>query len=134
LAINKSIQWTISQLLNKVGIREVDHVKDGFRSRKKVKLIHGFRKFFKTQLLQSHVESTIRIMLMGQDLKLDEAYDRPSFDFIVSEYEKAIDALTIDPTKKMARRIQTLEVEKNQFEILAGEIEALKRKMNKLSI
>jgi len=66
-------------------------------------------------------------MLMGQDLKLDEAYDRPSFDFIVSEYEKAIDALTIDPTKKMARRIQTLEVEKTEIQALALELEKVKK-------
>jgi hypothetical protein len=124
-----AIQWTISQLFNKVGIREVDHVEGGFRKRKKVKLIHGFRKFFKTQLLQSHVDSTIRKMLMGQDLKLDDAYDRPSFDFIVSEYGKAIDALTIDPTKRMARRIQTLEVEKTQFDRLAAQIKALEAKI-----
>jgi len=126
---NKSIQYSISLLLNKVGIREVDHVKDGFRSRKKVKLIHGFRKFFKTQLLQSHVESTIRIMLMGQDLKLDEAYDRPSFDFIVSEYEKAIDLLTIDPANRLRKKVEKLEVEKTQFDRLAAQIAALEAKI-----
>ena len=40
-------------------------------------------------------------MLMGHDLKLHDAYDRPSFDFIVSEYGKAIDALTIDPANRL---------------------------------
>ena len=113
-----AIQWTISQLLNKVGIREVDHVEGGFRKRKKVKLIHGFRKFFKTQLLQSHVDTTIRKMLMGHDLKLDDAYDRPSFDFIISEYQKSIPALTIDPTARMARELKSLKSEKSQFDRL----------------
>ena len=111
-----AIQWTISQLLNKVGIREVDHVEGGFRKRKKVKLIHGFRKFFKTQLLESHVDSTIRKMLMGHDVKLDDAYDRPSFDFIVSEYWKAVDNLTINPENRLKRKVEKLEVEKNSFE------------------
>jgi integrase len=46
-----AIQWTISQLFNKVGIREIDHVEGGFRKRKKVKLMHGFRKFFKAQII-----------------------------------------------------------------------------------
>lgn len=124
-----AIQWTIAQLLNKVGIREVDHVEGGFRKRKKVKLIHGFRKFFKTQLLQSHVDSTIRKMLMGHDLKLDDAYDRPSFDFIVSEYHKAIDALTIDPANRLRKKVEKLEVEKNQFERLAAQIEELRNKI-----
>ena len=124
-----AIQWTISQLFNKVGIREVDHVEDGFRKRKKVKLIHGFRKFFKTQLLQSRVDTTIRKMLMGHDLKLDDAYDRPSFDFIVSEYQKAIDALTIDPANRLRKKVEKLEVEKSQFDRLAAQIRALEAKI-----
>lgn len=124
-----AIQWTISQLFNKVGIREIDHVEGGFRKRKKVKLIHGFRKFFKTQLLQSHVDTTIRKMLMGHDLKLDEAYDRPSFDFIVSEYQKATDALTIDPANRLRKKVEKLEVEKSQFDRLAAQIRALEAKI-----
>ena len=115
-----AIQWTIAQLLNRVGIREVDHVEGGFRKRKKVKLIHGFRKFFKTQFLESHVDTTIRKMLMGHDLKLDDAYDRPSFDFIVSEYNKATDALTIDPANRLRKKVEKLEVEKSQFEQLGS--------------
>jgi hypothetical protein len=112
-----------------VGIREVDHVEGGFRKRKKVKLIHGFRKFFKTQLLESHVDTTIRKMLMGHDLKLDEAYDRPSFDFIVSEYMKAVDNLTINPENKLRRKVAKLEVEKSQFDRLASQIRALEAKI-----
>jgi succinate dehydrogenase flavin-adding protein (antitoxin of CptAB toxin-antitoxin module) len=122
-----AIQWTVAQLLNKVGIREVDHVQGGFRKRKKVKLIHGFRKFFKTQLLQSHVDSTIRKMLMGHDLKLDDAYDRPSFDFIVSEYQKATDALTIDPANRLRKKVEKLEVEKTEIQALALELEKVKK-------
>jgi integrase len=124
-----AIQWTISQLFNKVGIREIDHVEGGFRKRKKVKLINGFRKFFKTQLLESHVESTIRKMLMGHDLKLDDAYDRPSFDFIVSEYQKAEDALTIDPANRLRKKVEKLEVEKTDIQALALELEKVKKAM-----
>jgi integrase len=126
-----AIQWTIAQLLNKVGIREVDHVEGGFRKRKKVKLMHGFHKFFKTQLLQSHVDTTIRKMLMGHDLKLDDAYDRPSFDFIVSEYLKAVDNLTINPENRLKRRVEKLEVEKTQFDRLAAQIARLEARIPK---
>ena len=124
-----AIQWTIAQLLNKVGIREVDHVEGGFRKRKKVKLIHGFRKFFKTQLLESHVDTTIRKMLMGHDLKLDDAYDRPSFDFIVSEYQKAVDALTIDPANRLRKKVEKLEVEASQLQRLQAAVKALEAKI-----
>ena len=53
---------------------------------------------------------------MGHDLKLDDAYDRPSFDFIVSEYQKATDALTIDPANRLRKKVEKLEVEKTEIE------------------
>jgi hypothetical protein len=124
-----AIQWTIAQLLNKVGIHEVDHVEGGFRKRKKVKLIHGFRKFFKTQLLESHVDSTIRKMLMGHDLKLDEAYDRPSFDFIVSEYWKAVDNLTINPENRLKRKVEMLTIEKSKVDQALSDIQDMKARL-----
>jgi len=126
---SNAIQWTIAQLLNRVGIREVDHVQGGFRNRKKVKLIHGFRKFFKTQLLQSHVDTTIRKMLMGHDLKLDDAYDRPSFDFIVSEYTKAIDALTIDPANRLRKKVEMLTIEKSKVDQALSDIQDMKARL-----
>ena len=124
-----AIQWTISQLFNKVGIREIDHVEGGFRKRKKVKLIHGFRKFFKTQLLQSHVDTTIRKMLMGHDLKLDDAYDRPSFDFIVAEYQKATDALTIDPVNRLRKRVVVLQERNDRLDKVLDRIDKLEKEI-----
>ena len=48
---------------------------------------------------------------------------------MLSEYEKAIDALTIDPANKLRKKIEKLEVEKNQFELLAAQIEELRSKI-----
>ena len=88
--------------------------------------MHGFRKFFKTQLLESHVDTTIRKMLMGHDLKLDEAYERP-FEFIVSEYWKAVDNLTINPENRLKRKVEKLEVERTEIQALALELEKIKK-------
>ena len=55
--------------------------------------------------------------LAGHKSGLDyKSYFRPNEDFILSQYELAIDALTIDPIKRMARKIQTMEVERSQFD------------------
>lgn len=66
---------------------------------------------------------------MGHDLKLDDAYDRPSFDFIVSEYRKGIDNLTINPENRLLRKVEKLKVEKTQFDRLAAQIRALEAKI-----
>ena len=50
---------------------------------------------------------------------------------MLREYSKGIDNLTIDPANRLRKKVEKLEVEKNQFDALAAEIEALKRKINK---
>ena len=45
-----SISMSLFHLLIKIGVRTIDHVSS--RNRKDVKLTHGFRKFFETQLSQ----------------------------------------------------------------------------------
>lgn len=114
--------------LNKIGLRETDHVK-GCRSRKSVKVIHGFRKFFETQLLQSDVNYVVTKMLMDHDLKLEENYFRPTPEYIIKEYSKAIDSLTIDPANRLQRKVQILEKDNNQFAELRKELVELKSKI-----
>ena len=108
---SSTITTILIDKLNKIGIREVDHVK-GCRSRKSVKIIHGFRKFFETQLLQSDVNYVVTKMLMDHDLKLEENYFRPTQEYIIKEYSKAIDLLTIDPSQRLKRQL-VHEKEKN---------------------
>ena len=112
--------------LNKIGLRQVDHVK-GCRSRKSTKVIHGFRKYFETMLLQSNVSYIVTKMLMNHDIKLEEDYFRPSFQFILSEYSKGISALEVDPTARMARKIQVLESERSEIQDLRLELEKVKK-------
>ena len=123
---SSTISTILIDKLNKIGLRQVDHVK-GCRSRKSIKVIHGFRKYFETQLLQSDVNYIVTKKLMNHDLKLEENYFRPSFEFILKEYSKAIPALQIDPTARMARQISTLEEEKTEIQALRLELEKVKQ-------
>jgi integrase len=123
-----TIKNQLAVILVRAGIRTVDH-QNGHRSRHQVKTSHGFRKFFETQLIQSDVNLIVMKLLMGQDIKLEASYFRPTEEFILSEYEKAIFDLTINPAKRLQRKIDKLEVEKTQFEVLAKKIAALESKI-----
>ena len=123
---SSTISTILIDKLNKISFRQVDHVK-GCRFRKSIKVIHGFRKYLETQLLQSDVNYIVTKKLMNHDLKLEENYFRPSFEFILREYSKAIPALQIDPTARMARQISTLEEEKTEIQALRLELEKVKQ-------
>jgi hypothetical protein len=69
-----------------------------------------------------------RWLLEGHNLKAnDNNYVRQNPSQLLTEYMKAVDNLTIDPTKRMARRIQTLEIERTQIESMAYELQEIKK-------
>ena len=111
------LKWTIVQLIKRSGVRTGE-----------VKESHGFRKFFTTQLVNSKVNPEIREMLLGHKIGLASAYYRPTEEEMFQEYQKAIDNLTIDPANRLQRKVEKLEVEKNQFDSLAAEIAIIKKK------
>ena len=93
-----------------------------------VKLAHGFRKFFNTQLVSTRINPLIKELLMGHlHIGLESSYYRPQSEDIQMEYEKAIDALTIDPANRLLKKVEKLEVEKSQFDRFAAEIREIKK-------
>jgi integrase len=126
---NKSIDNLLQLWLVNSGVRTVDPVNPG--GYKDVQRLHGFRKFFTKQLVDSKVGPEIREMLLGHNIGLAGTYYKPTNEDIQSEYEKAIDALTIDPANRLRKKVEKLEVEKTQIEALALELEKVKKVISK---
>ncbi len=112
------IQWMIKDIAKRSGVLS-----------KEVALAHGFRKFFTTQQIHSKVNPEIREMLLGHKIGLASAYYRPTESEMYSEYEKAIDNLTINEENRLKMKVEKLEVERTQFEIMAADIEMIKKKI-----
>jgi len=63
-----TMQGMLGVCINNSGVREIDHV-NKYR-RKEIPRLHGFRKFFTTQLVNSKVNPEIREMLLGHKIGL----------------------------------------------------------------
>ena len=124
---NKSIDNLLQLWLVNSGVRTVDPVNPG--GYKDVQRLHGFRKFFTKQLVDSKVGPEIREMLLGHNIGLAGAYYKPTEDEMLEEYMKAVDNLTINPENRLRRKVEKLEVEKTQFDRLAAQIEELRSKI-----
>jgi hypothetical protein len=70
-------------------------------------------------------------MLLGYKIGLASCYYRPSEEEMYSEYEKAIDLLTINEENRLRKKVETLEIEKSKIDILALKIEALEKRRRK---
>ena len=95
-------------------------------------MVHGFRKFVTTQLVNSDVNPEIREMLLGHKIGLASAYYRPSEDEMLNEYLKAVDNLTINEENRLKRKVEVLTIEKSKVDLALASIEEMKKKIGML--
>lgn len=62
-------------------------------------------------IINSKVNAEIREMLLGHKIGLASCYYRPTVEEMYGKYEKAIDNLTIDPSKRFQRKVESLIIE-----------------------
>ena len=117
-------------LLQKTGIRQVNHKTENSRYKRHEKAVfNAFRKYFDTCLANCDINVTIKEMLMGHSVGLDDCYYKPTENQLLTEYLKAVNELTINEENRLRTRVEKLEIEKNHYDALAAEIEAIKRKI-----
>lgn len=114
------------QSLEKCIPRERNH--NRFK-RKEIQIFHGFRKFFTKQLVDSKLNPEIREMLLGHKIGLASAYYKPTVQEMLNEYLKAVSLLTINEENRLRNRVETLTIEKSQFEALKHDFEAFKQEL-----
>ncbi len=133
----RTIERLISRSLEKSGIRTVEKITD-FHSekgkiRKNVRLTAGFRKFFDTQLIYAKVEPHIKELFMGHNIGLYDHYFKPGEDFVLQEYIKAINNLTINEENRLRKEITDLIRKNNMLENMEikhnEEIQAIRKDM-----
>jgi hypothetical protein len=130
----------IEAKLTQAGIRTIDHVSDlskRSKTRKSVPIIHGFRKFFNTALMNADVHPSFKELLMGHSIKLDDVYydvnSEKSRNKLLDEYSKAIDYLTINEENRLRQKVEQLTIEKTQMDKLQQEVDKIKILMKQSS-
>jgi len=89
--------------------------------------IYMFRKRFNTIMkLESSVNSNIAEKLMAHKNGLDGVYLRPTMEQCYTEFAKAIPQLTINPAKRDKARIELLEKENSDIQMIKEELRELK--------
>ena len=81
----KSLRVTLQNCISNTGLRVVDH--ENPHKRKQIPVMHGFRKFFTKQLVDSKLNPEIREMLLGHKIKKKGEPPAPDDDQWLSCYE-----------------------------------------------
>jgi integrase len=138
----RTVERLVSRALEKSGIRTVERVtelqSERGKIRKNVKLTAGFRKFYDTQLIYARVEHQTKELFMGHSIGLDDHYFMPDDTFVLQEYLKAVDYLTINDENRLRLKLDELTKKKDEIETMElkhrEEIGTIKQQMNQLMI
>lgn len=122
----KSLRVTLQNCISSTGLRGIDHVNP--HKRKQIPVLHGFRKFFTKQLVDSKLNPEIREMLLGHKIGLASAYYKPTEQEMLNEYSNAINLLTINEENRLKRQVENLQIEKSRIEALEISIKKLEEK------
>lgn len=126
----KSLNVTLHNCISNTGLRGIDH--ENPHKRKEVAILHGFRKFFTKQLVDSKLNPEIREMLLGHKIGLASAYYKPTQEEMYNEYLKAVNLLTINEENRLKLKLeQKIQVEKSQIESLKADFEKFKMEVMK---
>ena len=125
-----SIPTMLEDFVRNSGLRTIDH--NNPHKRKEIPILHGFRKFFTTQLVNSKLNPEIREMLLGHKIGLASAYYKPTEQEMLNEYLKAVNLLTINEENRLKLELeQKIQIEKSQIQSLKADFENLKNEVMK---
>lgn len=122
----ESLRHLLQHTIENAGLRQIDH--ERMYKRKEIPLLHGIRKFFTKQLVDSKVNPEIREMLLGHKIGLTGVYYRPTVQDMLNEYLKAVPLLTISNEERLKFKLeQRITIERTQLETLRADFDKFKK-------
>jgi integrase len=126
----ESLRALLQTCITNSGLRQTS---DNPYKRKEIPLLHGFRKWFSTQLVEADLKTELRWMLEGHNLKAnDPAYVRTTEKNLLKEYYKAVPLLTISNEERLKFKLEErIHIDKTQIESLKADFEKFKNEVLK---
>jgi integrase len=138
----RTVERLVSRTVEKSGIRTVERITELHgekgKIRKNVKLTAGFRKFFDTQLICSSVEPRMKELFMGHSIGLDDHYFTPGESYVLQEYLKGVDNLTINEENRLRIKLDELAKKNDEIGTMElkhrEEIKTIREQMNQIMV
>jgi hypothetical protein len=113
-------------------IKKLDK-ENGDGTRHEFKMMHGFRKAFKTICENAGMKSINIELLLGHNIGVSGSYYKPTEKEVLQDYLKAVDFLTISDENKLSKKIKELfDKTKIQEYVINGKIQEKDKQIDNL--
>lgn len=123
------IKSLMERAIKAQGVEKILKEGTNHNTRRQWKVLHGYRKWFNSVLVNANFSHTKKEKLMGHDIRLDNNYFKPQEEDLLEAYLSVVDLLTLNEEFRLRQKVQKLEIEKNTYDDLTAEIAEIKRSL-----
>lgn len=123
------IKSLMERAIKAQGVAKILKEGNNHNTRRQWKVLHGYRKWFNSVLVNANFSHTKKEKLMGHDLKLDNSYFKPHEEELLEAYLSVANLLTLNEEFRLRRQVELLTIEKNKVDQALGAIEEVKKKV-----
>ena len=124
---SSGIKSLMERALKTQGVEQILKEGTNHNTRREWKVLHGYRKWFNSILVNANFPHLKKEKLMGHDLRLDNNYFKPNSDDLLNSYLDVVNLLTLNEEYRLRQRVEKLELEKTQVDALTHELADIKR-------
>jgi hypothetical protein len=125
----KTLGNNILALLEKAQLRE--NTVDG--KRYEVMASHGLRKFCDGAMIMSRVNLAVKERLLGHTTGLDDSYFKPTEEYLLDEYLKAVELLTISNEAALKEEVNRLKAQVDDIDAMKLDLQKTKGDLEKVN-
>ncbi len=126
---SSGIKSLMERALKTQGVEKILKIGTNHNTRREWKVLHGFRKFFNSVLVNANVNHTKKERLMGHDTRLDNSYFKPNYQDLLDSYLTVVNSLTLNEEFRLRQKVERLEVERSYVDQLRSDIEQIKKSL-----
>lgn len=126
---NSGIKSLMERAIKSQGVEKILKEGTNHNTRREWKVLHGYRKWFNSVLVNANFPHTKKEKLMGHDLRLDNNYYKATSDDLLDSYLEVVNSLTLNEEFRLRQKVEVLTLEKSKVDLALSQIEEMKKRL-----
>ena len=126
---NSGIKSLMERAIKSQGVEKILKEGTNHNTRREWKVLHGYRKWFNSVLVNANFPHTKKEKLMGHDLRLDNNYYKATSDDLLDSYLEVVNSLTLNEEFRLRQKVEILTLEKSKVDLALSQIEEMKKRL-----
>lgn len=124
---SSGIKSLMERAIKAQGVEKILKEGTNHNTRRQWKVLHGYRKWFNSVLVNANFPHTKKEKLMGHDLRLDNNYYKATSDDLLDSYLEVANSLILNEEFRLLKKVTVLQERNDRLDKLLDRIDTLEK-------